>query len=112
MSGPANAVVGDQELPTNLPETTVPEETLIEEKKMATYSQTAEFKRLSEFMEDRIKFFQMFLPDGRLIKDIPTSEPLGENWRAANIVITEFRNVLDQYDRAREVVKNARPRND
>lgn len=105
MSGPANAVVGDQDEPTAIPQSVVSDEILVEEKKMAKYSKTKEFQRLREFLEDRIKFFQDYLPDGRSIKDVQgTAEIIALNWKVANCIITEFQNVLESYDRAAEVV--------
>jgi hypothetical protein len=114
MSGPSNATIGDLDEPTNLPVTTVPEDILIEEKKLAKYSKTAEFRRLKEYMEGRIKFFQTYLPDGRAInggmdKDGKPTELVDDAliatyWRAANIVIAEFQSVLNEYQNSQEVV--------
>lgn len=116
MSGPTNAVVGENDEPTKLPETQVSDEDLLEEKKLAQYSQTAEFKRLREFMEARIKFYQNYLPNGSRIQGDPTTNglsvslPNGDltaNWIAACAIISEFENVLSTYERAREVVTDA-----
>ena len=109
MSGPTNAVMGDLDEPVNLPETTVPDEVLLEEQKLAKYSKTAEFKRLREFMEARIKFYQNYLPDGRPIKDVNLpNDVMATNWKAASIVVSEFTNILSEYDQAAEVVKDAK----
>jgi hypothetical protein len=108
MSGPVNAIVGDQDLPTAMPQTEVPEEALTEEKKMAKYSQSEEFKRLREFMEDRITFYQNFMPDGRSVKEVSLQDwELAQGWKVANIVITEFQGVINAYDRAQEALKDA-----
>jgi hypothetical protein len=105
VSGPANAIMGDQDEPTAMPETTVSEEVLVEERKLAKYSKTAEFKRLKEFLEARISFYQNYLPDGRTIKEVQgTSEIIALNWKVANAIITEFQNVLNEYNQAAEVV--------
>jgi hypothetical protein len=113
-----NGVVGDQDLPTNIPASQVPEEALTEEKKMAQYSQSAEFKRLSDFMKNRIKFYQRYLPSGERVEGnavqvgMPEGVPMGDlaaYWTAACIVIKEFENVLSEYDLAREAVTDARP---
>lgn len=104
VTGAQNAIIGEQN-PMATPETTVPEDVLVEEKKMARYSRTAEFKRLSDFMNDRIKFFQSYLPDGRPIKDVNLPEDMfAANWKAANIVIGEFKNILNEYEQAHEAV--------
>lgn len=107
MSGPQNAVVGDVDSPMTLPETKVPEEVLTEEKKMAKYSKSAEFKRLKEFMEARIKFYQQYYPSGQRVQDIPDEER-GKYWQAACIVVTEFENILSEYDQASSAVDDAR----
>jgi len=120
-SGAQNAVVGDLDESTMLPETQVPEDALTEEKKMAKYSESAEFKRLREFMEARVNFYQRYLPNGQQVEGdpvrvgLPQGVPAGQlesYWIAACIVIKEFENVLDEYDRAREAVKNAAGRQD
>jgi hypothetical protein len=118
-SGPQNAVMGEQDLPTNLPETKVPDEVLAEEKKLAKYSQTAEFKRLKDFMENRIKFYQRYLPNGSLVEGDPkdpmmkvtlptgiSPEMMNVYWMAACLVTKEFENVLAEYAQAAEVVKD------
>ena len=108
MPGPQNAVMGDSDEPTNLPVTEVPEEVLTEEKKMAKYAQSDEYKRLAEFMGARIKFYQDFMPNGRSIKEVSLQDwELAQSWKVANIVISEFQGVLDAYDRAQEAVKDA-----
>jgi hypothetical protein len=106
MYGAQNAVMGDQDSPTNLPETEMPQESLVDEKKMAKYSETAEFKRLRVFIEDRIKFFQQYYPNGQRVQDLPAEERAAY-WQAACIVVGEFEGVLKAYDQAREVVKDA-----
>lgn len=78
------------------------QETLVEEKKMAKYSKTAEFKRIREHFEDRITFWQVMLPDGREVGDrIPTPE----EWLIANELIKEFRLVIQMYETSAEVVE-------
>lgn len=104
MHGPANAVVGDQDLVTNLPETQVPEAALVEEKKMAKYSQTEEFKRLKEFLEARVKFYQRYYPNGQQVQDLPAEERAAY-WQAACIITKELEGVLEAYHQAQETVK-------
>lgn len=106
MSGARNAVMGEADSPIELPKTQVPEEVLTDEKKMARYSQSAEFKRLRKFMQDRIEFFQKYFPNGQRVQDLPESER-SAYWQAACIVVSEFQGVLDEYERAREVVSDA-----
>lgn len=110
MSGPLNAVVGDQDLPTNLPETEVADEFLAAEKRLARYSKTKEFQELKEYIEARISFFQTYLPDGKEIR----FEDAGDNegwikWVVANNIVAEFRTLLNRYELAKQNVnKDAR----
>lgn len=105
MAGPANAVVGDQDSPFNVPEVQVPEEALVEEKKMAKYSRTEEFRRLEGFINERIAYFQRYFPSGQRVQDIPAEERAAY-WQAACIVVTEFQGILDSYEAARQTVKD------
>ncbi len=112
MTGPSNATIGDRDEPTKLPETDVPEDLLEEERKLAQYSETAEFKRLKDFMEGRIKFYQRYLPSGEMVELDPKGnlqinpprQDLTAHWIAACIVVKEFENILAEYERARETV--------
>lgn len=110
MAGPANVIAGDMDQPTNLPTTEIPEALLEEEKKLARFSQSAEYKRLRDYMEARIEFFQKFLPDGTPVTKLNEAddEIIAAHWRVANIVIAEFRAVLAEYENAQQVVKDAR----
>ena len=106
--GPQNVMKGDRDLSTvDIPETKIPEEVLQEERKMAKYSRTAEYKRFAEFMEDRIKFYQSFLPNGTPLRDADPKVDLGQQWRVANTVIAEFRGVLNAYQQSKEIVEDA-----
>jgi hypothetical protein len=103
---PDNAIIGDEsgiELP-QAPENVVD---LTEEKNIAKYSQTKEFKRLKGYMEGRIEFFQKFLPDGTALNSLDPSIDLGQQWKLANLVIAEFQAVIDEYDRIKQVVHDA-----
>lgn len=102
--GPANGVMGDS---TDLPVTTVPEIQLIEEKNLARFSKSKEFKKLKEYLEARIRFFQSYLPDG---KEVRFQAPDGESvqkWLLANNIIAEFQAVINIYENASEVVQAA-----
>jgi len=109
VSGPQNAIVGDYDEPTQIPETQVDEDVLNESKKMARYSKSAEYKRLKEFLEARVSFYQNFLPDGRDIKEFQASEEIiALNWKIANAIIKEIKGILDAYAQAIEDVSNAK----
>lgn len=98
-----HGIIGDQ-YGTELPETIIPEEELVAEKKAARFSKTAEFKQLKEYLEDRIAFYQTHLPDGRVINE---SQNLAQDWLVATAIIAEFRAVIAAYETAQEAVKNA-----
>jgi len=78
-------------------------EVLVEEKKMAKYSKTKEFKRIKEHCEDRIKFYQQYLPNGSEVAlDV---RPTAEDWAVANRVIGELKALMNMYQIASEAVK-------
>lgn len=89
---------------TQLPQTQVPDIDLEEEKKLAKFSKTAEFKRMKAYAEERIKFYQSQLPDGRNLTDVDTNER-AQLWVVSNAVIGEFKALLDRYEMAAEVVR-------
>jgi hypothetical protein len=100
----ANEVIQGDSFGTDLPKTEVSEDLLIQEKNLARYSKTKEFKTLKEYLEARIKFFSEFLPDGKEVRWLAESE-LGVKWVVANNIINEFKAVLNRYEQAAEVVK-------
>jgi hypothetical protein len=102
--GPQNTVIGDS-FGIDLPETVVETNDLVEEKQMAKFSRTKEFKRLKEQMERRIQFYQGCLPDGRPLTDVNAAER-AQQWVIANVVIGEFQMLINMYEEAAEVTKN------
>lgn len=101
---PQNTILGDS-TGVDLPQMAQPETMLMEEKKLAKYSRTAEFKRIQEWCEDRISFYQSYLPNGAEVGlDVA---PTQEDWRVANRVIGEFRALMNMYEIANEAVKDA-----
>src|SRR3990167_5764607 len=101
-----NVIQGDS-YGTDLPKTQVDETLLNLEKNLAKYSKSKEFKALKEYLEDRIKFFESFLPDGKEVRwEVPSAE-LSMKLVVASNVINEFKAVLGRYEQASEVVKRA-----
>lgn len=88
----------------------IPAEQLADEKLMAKYSKSKEFKRLKEHMQSRIEFYQQYLPDGRLLTEVDEVDR-ANYWVIANIVIKEFNLVIDSYSQIAEAVKNAERKN-
>lgn len=99
-----NSIIGDN-YGIDLPSVDVDKDELDEEKRMARFSKSKEFKKLKEIMEARISFYQKALPDGRAITEVDTAER-AQMWVVANAVIGEFKMILAAYEDANEVVKN------
>lgn len=99
-------IIGDA-YPTELPVTNVPEQDLTEERKMAKFSKTAEFKRLKTHIEQRMDFYRAFLPNGQSVLEADNVTELGQKWLAANAIITELQAIIDAYEMANEAIKDA-----
>lgn len=99
---PQNAIIGDA-TGVELPQMHLAEDTLKEEKKMAKYSRSAEFKRIEEWCNERIAFYQTYLPNGAEVG--LEVAPTAEDWSVANRVIGEFKALLNGYEIAKEAVK-------
>jgi hypothetical protein len=99
---PQNAIIGDS-TGVELPHMQIEDQTLVEEKKMAKYSRSTEFKRIQQWCEDRISFYQIYLPNGAEVgmEVVPTPE----DWRVANRVIAEFKALMNSYEIANDAVK-------
>lgn len=107
--GSQNGIVGDA-MGTELPQAVLPEAGLREEQAMARFSKTKEFKRLKAHLEDRIQFFQQYLPDGREVKLITmTDAELGQMWRTANANIAELKGIISAYELAKDIVSGKQP---
>ena len=74
---------------------------------MAKFSKTAEFKRLKTHMEERIAYYQTFLPSGKSVLEAEDVTKLGQNWLVAQAIVTELQAIIEAYEMANEVVKNA-----
>lgn len=97
-----NGIIGNNS-GIDLPLTQVDTQVLDEEKKMARFSKTDEFKRLKEHLDERITFYQTFLPDGRPLN----SDVKAENWVIANAIIGELKAIIMAYEQANQVVADA-----
>ncbi len=98
---PSNGIIGDT-YGTDLPQMQVDEATLVDERKRAKFTRTAEFQRIKEHCEERISFYQTCLPNGAEIGlDVA---PSTEDWRVANRVIGELKLLMNMYETAKEAV--------
>lgn len=105
--GPQNVIMGNQSDPTSMPETQVDDSQFQELQKTARFSKTAEFKALKSYIEERMAFYQTYLPRGEnpaAEKDMNNAE-IGEHWRVANLINGEFKQMLYIYENAAEMVK-------
>ena len=102
---PLHGIVGDNDGGIDLPQTQVDPRELEQEKNMAKFSKSKEFKRLEEFIHARVQFYQKYLPDGKSIAG-NTDKPDVNDWIIANTVIAEFEGLLGAYGNAREAVEN------
>lgn len=107
MTGPANAVLGDENFGTDIPEMAVDTTQMEEERQMAQYAKSGEFQRIRDHFNQRIQFYQSFLPDGRSLTD-GAAAVTAEEWKVANLVIGELKMIMAAYDSAQETV-DARP---
>lgn len=107
--GPRNGIVGDEDPGFDaLARTEVDPQVMAELSKTARFSKTAEYKALKEYWEQRIAFYQTYLPDGKPVGASElTDEELGHRWRSANVIIGEFKAQEAIYEQAAEEVKNA-----
>lgn len=101
---PQNIIIGDS-TGFDLPQSEIDEETLVEEKKMAKFTRTGEYKRIAEWCEGRIAFYQTFLPDGREVG--MDKAPTPEDWAVANRVIAELKALMNAYEIATAAVKDS-----
>ena len=98
-------IIGDQFV-TELPQTIVPAQDLSEEKAKAKFSRTKEFAVLKNHLEERIKYYQTYLPNGdAVIGENLSLTLIGEKWLVANAVIAELQLVIASYERANETIK-------
>ncbi len=105
MTGPANIIMGDNQ-PIDLPQAQLSDDQLKDERMMAKFSRTAEFKRLKTHFEERIQHYQQFLPGEIPIEGVSQKER-AEMWIAADTIIKEFKLVISTYELAGEAVKEA-----
>lgn len=108
--GPKNAVMGDStNYGTDLPNTEVPDEQMAELQKSAKFSKTKEFQVLKDHLEGRVAYYQSFLPGNVPAENVPDDER-GKYWAIANILIAEFRGIINSYEQAAQEIKDAASR--
>lgn len=92
---------------TFTPSTNIDNE-LEEEKKMARYSESSEYKRLKEHLEGRINFYKLYLPGGKDIRESEANlQELGANWLLATSIINEISAIINAYESIHNAVHNS-----
>lgn len=93
-----------------MPTTNLPEQNLAAEINMAKFSKTKEFKKLKEVIETRIEYHRQYQPGGNgetiAFRDMSNDER-GYRTLAADLVISELRALIEAYEQAEQVVKEA-----
>lgn len=103
MAGPANAIMGD-DFGTDIPETNIPDNQLLDEKKMAKFTRTAEYARQKRWIDEKVKYYKQFTPDGRPIASVDPNN-LATHWVVANEIISVLEEFRTSYEEAAEIVK-------
>lgn len=98
----ANAVMGDDNFGTDLPQTVLDEAEVTEVKSMASFAHSKEYDRITEFFESRVAYYQAYAPDGRDVKSVPPAE-LRDMWLVSNAIIGELKYIMATYANAKEI---------
>jgi len=101
-----HGIIGDDNFGTELPVTQPDEAGILEERHMAKFSKTKEYGKLKEHLDQRIEFYQAFLPNGEDLRNADVTK-LGQQWAVANAIIAEFKAVLLTYENARDAVEGS-----
>lgn len=94
-----NGVVGSDAFGVDLPRTELDEETTKEIQQAAKFAKSQDFKDLKAHLENRIAFYQTYLPDGRPVPAVD-ADKLAPMWIAANVIIGECRAIINGYEQA------------
>lgn len=105
--GPQNGIVGDTNFGTDLPQTSTPEDAMVEIAKAAKFSKTAEFKELKDYLQGRIAFYQANLPGGQPVAQVDPTV-VGPMWIASDVIVREFHAIINVYEQAAQTIKDAK----
>lgn len=100
---PQNAVIGD-ESGVDLPQAPMDETALNELKAKAKYSKTKEYKELKAKADERIEFYQKFLPNGQPV-GTATKGDMERKWEMANLLIAEFQQLFSEHENATQILR-------
>lgn len=100
---PDNAIIGDAQ-GIDLPQAVPDESAKLELASKAKYSKSKEYKDLRQKAEDRIGFYQKFLPNGQLVGTASKAD-MERKWELANLLIAEFQQLFSEHDNADALLK-------
>lgn len=106
MAGPQNGLIGDEDFGMSMPQSDISPDALKEVEHAVKFSKSREYKQLKGHMENRIAYYQSYLPDGRPVATVPTKE-LESMWVAANVIIGELKQIIAVYEQANDALKEA-----
>lgn len=106
-----NGIIGDVDpFGVEMPQTQVDDSDLAEMQKTAKFSKTAEYKELKKYLEGRMDFYTVYLPNGNPVAGHPDPGNMGAMWIAANVIVGELKAIIGVYENAAQVVKDAASR--
>lgn len=111
-----NGITGD-DFQSDLPRTTSDQPSpevaaeLAELARMAKFARSADFKTLKAHLEQRIDFYQKYMPNGQSVLNVPTAEA-GAMWQAANCIVGELSAIISSYENAAGQLKEYNARQD
>lgn len=100
---PQNSLIGDS-FGTDLPEMKTDDTGKKELANKAKYSRSKEYKELKEKADQRIAFYQKFLPSGQLV-GTASREEMARKWELANLIIAEFEQLFSEHEGAEQLFK-------
>lgn len=103
MSGPSNAIMGD-DTGTDLPQKPEDEEAINDLKRKAKYSRSKEYSELRQKAQERVEFYQRFLPNGQPVGTASKGD-VERKWELANIIIAEFQQLFSEHENAAQLLK-------
>ncbi len=95
---PQNILMGDI-TGVELPEKPVDETAVKELQNKAKYARSKEYKDLKQKADERVAFYQNYLPNGMPIGATTKAERDGK-WELANVVIAEFKALFSEHEGA------------
>lgn len=104
--GSVNGIIGEENITISpVPQAQDDDGQLKELQAAARFAKSKQYKDLKERRENRIKFYQQYLPDGTAIGAQKATIEVAQMWVAANVIIAELRLELDYYDGAEDMLK-------